>query len=149
MAVEQLEQAGARQHGLRAARGDELEQTHFGAAHARHRGARAVDLPDLARQPLVEDMRGTFDDRGLQRHAVFGLDPEHRFGEGQPGIALDEFLDGDVDPRLGQKLGVDARGNDFRIDEHAVAVEDDQVGLGHGASICGVRSAGRWMAGAI
>ena len=60
------------------------------------------------------------------------LDPQHDVLEGQAGIGLRKFLGRDLEAGRGQKFGLDARGDDFGIDEHAVAIENDKVWLGHG-----------------
>ena len=57
---------------------------------------------------------------------------QHDVLEGQAGIAFGEFLRRDLEAGQRQKLGLDARGDDLGIDEHAVAIEDDKVGGGHG-----------------
>ena len=55
------------------------------------------------------------------------LDPQHDVLEGQAGIAFGEFLRCDLEAGKRQKLGLDTRGDDLGIDEHAVAIEDDEV----------------------
>ena len=67
---------------------------------------------------------------------------QHDVLEGQPGIGFGDLLRRDLEAGRGQQLGLDARGDDLGIDEHAVAIEDDKVWLGHGDPERGRRAAG-------
>ena len=98
--------------------------------------ATASWAPSMARtsagEAVVDQRFGLVDQRGLERNARLLLDPQQDVLEGQAGIGLGDLLRRDLEPGLRQKLGLDARGDDLGIDEHAVAIENDKVGGGHG-----------------
>ena len=83
-------------------------------------------------EPLVDQLFGPRDDGCLEGQAGFGFDPKQHVGEGQPGKALGNFGDVDLVAGFRQHFGFDTGRDDFRIDEHAVAIEDDEIWLGHG-----------------
>ena len=56
------------------------------------------------------------------------LDPQHDVLEGQARIGFARSPRRDREAGGGQQFGLDARGDDFGIDEHAVAIENDKVG---------------------
>lgn len=93
---------------------------------------RAIDGADVGAQFAVDQLFLPVDQRGLEGDAGLFLDPQHDVLEGQAGIALRNLLSRYLVSCQGQKLGVDTGGDDLGIDEHAVAIEDDKVWLGHG-----------------
>lgn len=104
------------------------------AERHRHRGDRlvhALDRPHLGAQPLVHQFLGAVDQRYLERDPGDFLHPYQDVLEGQAGIFLDEFLGRYLEAGSGQHLGLDARGDDLRIDEDAVAIENDEFGFEH------------------
>jgi hypothetical protein len=60
------------------------------------------------------------------------LDLEQDVLEGQTGVELDEVFRLDRIAGARQQFGVDAGGDDFGIDQHAVEIENDEFRLGHG-----------------
>ncbi|CDX46088.1 hypothetical protein MPLDJ20_80192 [Mesorhizobium plurifarium] len=131
------------------ATGEERQQSHLlqhefdplgarvGADGARCRDggdrlAGAVDDAHVCAQLAVDQFLGAVDQRGLERNLGLLLEPQHDVLERQPRIGLENLLRRDLEAGRRQKLGLDARGDDFGIDEYAVAIEDDKVWLGHG-----------------
>src|SRR5690606_12813396 len=72
------------------------------------------------------------DEGRLEKHLRFLLNANEDVAEGEAGVALGQLLCRDVMARLAQHFSLHARGNDLRIDEHAVAIENDEIRSWHG-----------------
>ena len=116
---------------------EEFEQTQRGSCTDSDGFARALDGANFRGKPAVDQRLGLVDQRRLERDAGHLLDPQHDVLEGQPGIGFGQLLRRDLEAGLGQQLGLDAGGDDFGIDEHAVAIEDDKIDHGNWVRIPG------------
>ena len=86
----------------------------------------AGDCFDLVCQPAVDFRFAPDAELVGDSAAYFGFGGVEYLLVAHPGKPDCSLLGGDWISGFGQKLGIDPRGNDFRIDEHAVAVEYNQ-----------------------
>ena len=126
MRREQLDVADLGQHHLEARRAG------VRADAPRHRQSRQCQRHawyrlDFIGKLQVEQLLRLVEQRRGERNACLALDLEQDVAPGHAGEALTHFLGADRVARIGQQLGLDLSRDDFRIDQNAVAVEDDEI----------------------
>src|SRR5690606_34300475 len=107
-----------------------------------------LDRPHIPGQSLVDQRLCLIDHGGLERNAGLFLDSDEDVLEGEAGIGFGQFLRGDFISCCGDELGFDTRGYDFRIDEDAVAIENNEIWLGHDVSATGGQTGAAYIIGA-
>ena len=89
----------------------------------------AVDRLQLALEGLGVPRAAARDPVLGERMAQVRLDGLAHHRRRAPDVAVDDLLLGEVEPELGEHHRVDADGDRLAVDEHPVAVEDDQVAV--------------------
>ncbi|MNL36519.1 hypothetical protein D3C87_1586040 [compost metagenome] len=95
----------------------------------------ALDDLHIAFQPGIEQLFRLVEQRGGKRNIGFLLDAKQDVLPGHAGKTLTHFLDADRVTGFRQQLGFHPCSNDFGIDEHAVAIEEDEVETAHDGDI--------------
>ena len=119
--------------------GDPLQRAAGGDAdRLRERVERLLDMRDRLpasrrnAQHVGDELRL---ERIVEGTAELGLDLAPRLAAGAAEETLGDLFGGDRIAVPGQRLGMDAAGNHFAVDQHAVAIEDDEIAANRGRDL--------------